>query len=110
MNRDKELQEIVNRHGNVVFISGHTHLSMNNTDGYVEWDDICGNLYINDGSIRATDLLPGEMMQPAEWKEGNGLYLTVNEQEIEIVTQSVKNNRKHARGYYRIRKQEKRRR
>lgn len=88
--------------GNVIFISGHTHLSMNHPEGCVEWDEKHGNLYINDGSVRPTDLLPGEPMQPKEWKEGTWLDITVCDRKVEIITRSVKDGRRHARGYYHI--------
>ncbi len=102
LNRDRKLQEIIDRHGNVIFISGHTHLSMNHPEGCVEWDEKHGNLYINDGSVRPTDLLPGEPMQPKEWKEGTWLDITVCDRKVEIITRSVKDGRRHARGYYHI--------
>lgn len=89
--------------GKCYFISGHTHLSMNNPEGCVEWDAASSNLYINDASIRPTDLLPGEPMQPAEWKEGTVLDLRINSCEVEITTRSVQSGKKHARGYYRNR-------
>lgn len=101
---DKELQSILDRHGNVVFISGHTHLSMDDVYGCVEWDRAHHNLYINDASIRPTDLLPRETIQLPEWREGTCLYITVSDEEIEIVTHSIKSSKKHARGYYRISK------
>lgn len=100
LNRDRQLQEIIDRHGNVFFLSGHTHLSMNHPDGCVEWDAEHRNLYINDGSVRPTDLLSGEMIQPKEWKEGARLDITICDEEVEIVTRAVKNGKKHARGYY----------
>lgn len=100
LNRDKQLQEIVDRHGKIIFISGHTHLSMNNPTGCVEWDAVSSNLYINDASIRPTDLLPGEQMQPAEWKDGTFLDIRISGLDVEIVTRSVSSGKKHARGYY----------
>lgn len=90
--------------GNVIFISGHTHLSMNDPSGCVEWDAASSNLYINDASIRPTDLLLGEPIQPDEWKDGTMLDVRLNAHEMEITAKSVKNGRKHARGYYRMKK------
>lgn len=104
LNRDKELQEIIDRHGKVIFISGHTHLSMNDPIGCVEWDKKLHNLYINDGSIRPTDLLSNEMIQPAEWKSGTLLDLRISGTEVEIMTRSVSDGKKHARGYYQVKK------
>ena len=102
LNRDKQLQKILDSHKRVIFLSGHTHLSMDNPKGCVEWDEKHENVYINDASIRPTDLLPGEAMQPAEWKNGTFLDITICENEVEIVTRSAKDGKKHARGYYRI--------
>lgn len=103
LDRDKKLQEIVNRHGKVIFLSGHTHLSMDSYGGNVEQDEEHRNVYINMGSLCPASLPADEPIQPAQWKEGVFLEITVCEREIEIVTRSVKDGRRHARGYYRIR-------
>lgn len=102
LNRDKQLQKVLDSHKRVIFLSGHTHLSMDNPKGCVEWDEEHENLYVNDASIRPTDLLPGEAMQSAEWKNGTFLELVISENEVEIITRSAKDGKKHARGYYRI--------
>lgn len=102
LNRDKQLQEIVDRYGNIIFLSGHTHLSINHPAGCVEWDEKHGNLYVNDGSVCTTDLCSGEPMQPKEWKEGTRLDITVCDDGVEMITRSIKDGKKHARGYYHI--------
>ena len=44
--QDAKLQSILDENKNIVFLSGHTHVSPS-----VEIDEARGNLYINDGSI-----------------------------------------------------------
>jgi len=102
LDRDKQLQEIVDHCGRVIFIAGHTHLSVNNLQGCVEWDAVHGNLYVNDGSIRPTELFSTEAPQPAEWREGNLLEIRILGKEIELTARSISDGKKHSRGYYRI--------
>lgn len=102
LNRDKQLQEIINRHGRILFVSGHTHLSVNDSAGCAEWDKGKKNIYVNAASIRPTDLPLSEWMQPAEWKTGTLLELSINGGNVEITARSVKDGKKHARGYYQI--------
>ena len=109
LNRDQQLQEIVDRYGRVIFISGHTHLSMDNLDGCVEWEKNSYNLYVNDGSIRPTDLLSNEIIQPCEWKNGTVLDIRICDAEVEIITRSVRDGKSHARGYYRVKKGDRKR-
>lgn len=52
--QDRRLQDIVNRTGNVIFLSGHTHITPS-----VEFDSKYNNLYINDGSICPTTVKNG---------------------------------------------------
>lgn len=62
------------------------------------------NLYVNDGSIRPTDLLSNEIIQPSEWKNGTVLNIRICDAEVEIITRSVRDGKSHARGYYRVKK------
>ena len=47
--QDRRFQEILDENGNVILISGHTHVVPT-----VEFEDTCNNLYINAGSICPT--------------------------------------------------------
>lgn len=70
---DTQLQDIVNRFGNVIFLSGHTHLTP-----FVEFDKAYNNLYINDGSICPTTV-----------KDGNGDTMQGNVTELELLSDGV---------------------
>lgn len=59
-----------------------------------------GNLYINMGSLCPASLPLDEPIQPSQWKAGVFLEIRAGEREIEIMARSVKDGRKHARGYY----------
>ena len=67
------------------------------------------NLYVNDGSIRPTDLLSNEIIQPSEWKNGTVLDIRICDAEVEIITRSVRDGKSHARGYYRVKKGDRKR-
>lgn len=47
--QDKRMQDIVNKYGNVIFLSGHTHITPS-----VEFEEAYNNLYINVGSVCPT--------------------------------------------------------
>lgn len=102
LSRDKELQRILTESGKpFVFLSGHTHVSMNCRQGCVDWDDL-GNLYLNAGSIRPTTLKPDELLQPESWTEGNVAELLIGENQITVTGISMKTGQRIARGHYRL--------
>ncbi len=78
--QDKRLQKIMDDAGNVIFISGHTHLSPT-----VEFDAIHNNLYINDGSICPT--LVKDKSNTIQ--QGNVTLLEVNENGISIIVKGI---------------------
>jgi len=100
LSRDKQLQQILEESGKpFVFLSGHTHVSMNSSCGCVDRDD-CGNVYINAGSIRPTTLKPDNPLQPEGWTEGNVVELLIDEQKIVVTGISMKTGQRIARGHY----------
>lgn len=99
--RDSHLQEILDAHRNIIFLSGHTHLSFNSRKGCVEQDPERNNLYVNCGSIRPTTLKPDEPLQPKEWADGNLVWLDIAEDQIEITVVSLESGQRISRGYYR---------
>lgn len=101
LNRDRQLQQIVDRHRGVVFVAGHTHLSMNGGESCVERDDR-GNIYLNAGSIRPTTMKEDDPFQPEDWKNGNVVELTIGEQHTVITAVSVGETKRFPRGYYRF--------
>ncbi|MCH1950726.1 metallophosphoesterase [Enterocloster sp. OA13] len=100
LSRDDRLQHILDTHRNIIFISGHTHFSLNNLSGCVEWDEFRENLYLNVGSIRKTTMHTGEVYVPSMWTEGSGVLLRISESDLEITTVGLYSGKKQARGYY----------
>ena len=100
LSRDSVLQRIIDAaQTEVIFLSGHTHYSMNCREGCVEMAE--GNhLYINAGSIRPTALKPDEPLQPECWTEGNVVELLIGENWTTITGISIKTGQKIARGHY----------
>lgn len=98
LSRDEKLQSIVDAHKNIIFISGHTHVSMESPTRCVQQDG--ENLYINDGSIRPTTLLSAEGLPEAEPADGNVVELLIGESRTTVTGISVKSGQKIARGHY----------
>lgn len=102
LSRDAELQQIVDSHKNIIFLSGHTHDSPNMKQGNVEYQAEKQILYIDAGSVTPTEL-SGEPLQPSEWKDGVITELTLYSEMIEIRTKSIRTGISYPRGYYRFR-------
>lgn len=100
LSRDDRLQYILDTHHNIIFISGHTHFSLNNLSGCVEWDDSRENLYLNVGSIRKTTMNTKELFIPSAWTEGCVVLLRISPCNLEITTVGLYSGKKQARGYY----------
>lgn len=99
LNRDSELQKIIDKHQNIIFLSGHTHISVNCCKGCAE-QGINGNIYINAGSIRPTTLKTKEGLQVPEWTEGNGIELLLYEDLLRVTGVSLKLQKKISRCFY----------
>ena len=84
LSRDDKLQSIIDAHKNILFISGHTHVSMESPVGCVEQDAARNNIYINDGSIRPTTLLTADGLPEENAFDGNVVELLIGENEIMI--------------------------
>ena len=98
--RDKQLQKILDESGKrFVFLSGHTHVSMNCSCGCVDRDEF-GNIYVNAGSIRPTALKPDVPLQPECWTDGNIVELLIGENQTIISGISMKTEQKIARAHY----------
>ena len=98
--RNGHLQRIVDSHRNIIFLSGHTHISFNCLKGCADADPERNNLYINCGSIRPTTLKPEEPLQPKDWTDGNIVRLDIAENQVEISAISLESGRRLSRGYY----------
>ena len=90
LSRDEYLQRIIDTHKNIIFLSGHTHVSMESPVGCVEYDTPRNNIYINDGSIRPTTRLTAEGLPEAEPADGNVVELVFEDDRPEITAISVK--------------------
>ena len=102
LDKNKELQSIVDRHGNIIFLSGHTHVSPNVLKGCVDWNIGRRNIYINCGSVVPTDIAKDKVLSPPEWKDGILTELSVSENSVEILMKSAVRGINYPRGYYRI--------
>lgn len=101
LSRDAQLQQIIDGAGNVIFLSGHTHISLNEMDGCIENDAERGNLYLNDSSITPTMPSKQEILADREWADGAVCYLLLNKSGIEIKARCLSSGKWIARGYYR---------
>ncbi len=63
LNRDKELQAILDSHANILFLSGHTHVSPNLMRGNAEWDAERNNIYLDCGSA----VIRAEIVSTGNW-------------------------------------------
>ena len=78
--QDKRFQGILDEIGNVILISGHTHVAPT-----VEFEAACNNLYINAGSICPTTKkdCSGEIQQ------GNVSFLEISSKGISIIVKGI---------------------
>lgn len=99
--RAGELQRIINAHGNIILISGHTHTSPNMLRNTVEYDAENKVIYIDDGSVAPTELC-GEALMPKEWKDGVITDVELFKDYIRITSESAASGVRFPRGYYAI--------
>ena len=102
LDRNRRLQAIVDETGNILFLSGHTHISPNVTGGSAEWDARRSNLYLNCGSVVDTATEGDNGLMAADWKDGCISEMSISERLIEIDTRSVTSGKHFPRGYYRF--------
>lgn len=103
LSRDDRLQQIIDTNRNVCFVSGHTHISMNEPSGCVERDAGTGNIYIDDGSVVKCTLRSGndmEMCACDDWLSGQVVKLRVCPGMLEVQTICPTSGRYLARGTY----------
>ena len=74
------LLKILDENKNVIFISGHTHVSPS-----VEFDEAHCNLYINDGSLCPTAV----KNKNDKTQQGNITLLEVSENEISVIVKGI---------------------
>lgn len=102
LNENKRLQEIVDRSGGILFLSGHTHVSPNVLTGNAEYDAARRNIYLDCGSVVATDTSGEAGLMAPDWKDGCVTELTVARESVEICMRSIETGARFPRGYYRF--------
>lgn len=100
LSRDEKLQSILDGNRNIIFISGHTHVSMESPVNCVEHDTARNNIYINDGSIRPTTKLTADGLPEAESADGNVVELLINENQVMATVFSTKTGLCHDNGQF----------
>ncbi len=88
--QDQRLQEIINEHHNVIFISGHTHIFPE-----LDFDASHQNLYINDGSI-----CPTTKDNTTNTIQGNGTLIEINEECILVTIKGIHTGKVFANNIY----------
>lgn len=77
--RNDRLQRILDAHRNLIFLSGHTHISPLAMRECAKRDDSNGNWYFNLGSVCKPELKGAQ--EAPEWKDGNIVHLRIAEEE-----------------------------
>jgi len=102
LDKDRQLQALIDRIGHCIFLSGHTHISPNTMKSSAEWDGLRNNLYLNCGSVVDTTTEHDESLMSRDWKDGCVTEITLSSDIIEIVTKSIRTGIYFPRGYYRF--------
>ena len=100
LDKNRRIQEIVDRHGGIIFLSGHTHVSPNVLGGNGEYDRLHRNIYLDCGSVVDTDTSREKGMMSPDWKDGIVTELLVAKDRVEISMRSVDSGILFPRGYY----------
>lgn len=90
LSRDGQLQQILDAHRNIMFLSGHTHVSMESPVSCVEWDGRNNHLYLNDGSVRPTTVLQADGKPTAEPADGTVVELLLLDHGVTVTARSVR--------------------
>lgn len=99
---NKQIQEILDRYGRVIFLNGHTHVSPNVLKGNAEYDAAHQNVYLDCGSVVPTDISGESGMMSPDWKDGCITELSVTDDSVEICMYSIDSGSGFSRGYYRF--------
>ena len=78
--QDTRLQKIIDETKNVIFLSGHTHVSP-----AIEFDKAYSNLYVNDGSVCLTTVKGTETYT----QQGNVTLLEISKAEISVIIKGI---------------------
>lgn len=100
LDKNKRIQDMLDRNGRIIFLNGHTHVSPNVLLGNGEFDEAHQNIYLDCGSVVATDTSGECGLMAPDWKDGCKTELIVSENTLEICMSSIASGRKFPRGYY----------
>lgn len=98
--QDQKLQSIIDKHGNICFFSGHTHLSPNIPLGVAEYDQENNNFYLNAGSLCINDFLKNTKNIPKEWKDGCFSIIKIADEDIELTMHNLTSRTRISNGFY----------
>ena len=102
LDKNNRIQDILDRNGRILFLSGHTHVSPNVLTGNAEYDVDHQNIYLDCGSVVPTDTYDEKGLMPPDWRDGCRTELTVREDMVEISMSSLSSGIHFPRGYYRF--------
>jgi len=102
LDRNRRIQEIMDRQGHIIFLNGHTHVSPNMLRGNAEYDAAHQNVYLDCGSVVPTDISGESGLMSPDWKDGCITELSVTDHSVEICMRSVDSGIRFSRGYYRF--------
>ncbi len=103
LDKNRRIQEILDRNGRIIFLNGHTHVSPNVLSGGGEYDEEHQNIYLDCASVVATDTSGESGLMSPDWKDGCKTELTVTKDTVEICMSSIDSGIKFPRGYYHFR-------
>lgn len=102
LDKDRQLQRLIDETSRVIFLSGHTHISPNIMKGSAEWDEEARNLYLNCGSLVDTATEGDAELMSGDWKDGCITKLSLARDVVEISTCSASSGIRFPRGYHRF--------
>lgn len=102
LDRNSRFQKIVDNTGNIIFVSGHTHISPNVMGGCVEYNPERNIIYLNSGSIVTTSMGKECGLMDPGWADGCITRIRISGTEVEISMRSVADGLQFPKGYYRF--------
>lgn len=103
LDRNSRFQKIIDHTGNIIFISGHTHISPNVMGGCVEYNPERNIIYLNSGSVVTTSMGKECGLMDPGWTDGCITRIRISGTEVEISMRSAADGLQFPRGYYRFR-------
>ena len=99
---DSRIQKIAERTGRVIFLSGHTHRTPNSLAGNCEYDAAHQNIYLDCGSVAATETSGETGLMSTDWNDGCRTELKISRDTVEICMSSIETGIHFPRGFYRL--------